>query len=156
MGYCTVAHIVKDVCEARWSSLLDDYMSVPKKEDWKRIAEDFSTHWAFSNCLGVIDGKRVIIQAPPCSSSLFVNYKGTFLIVLLAVVDAHYPFRMVNMGVYGRNSDRGMLYASGFHRALRHGTLDLPEDTPLPGTEELGAVPHVFVAHDTSLLEKTC
>ncbi|XP_049920670.1 uncharacterized protein LOC126402580 [Epinephelus moara] len=154
VGHCTVARIVKDVCEAIWSCLLETYMPVPKREDWQRIAADFSTLWAFPNCLGAIDGKHVIIQAPPCSGSLFFNYKGTFSIVLLAVVDAHYRFRVVDVGAYGRNSDGGTLHASAFGRALRQGTLDLPEDTPLPGTEELGSVPHVFVADEAFPLRR--
>lgn len=95
-----MAHIISDVCEAIWSSLLEDYMPLPRKEDWQRIAEDFSTMWSFPNCLGAID-----FQAPPCSGSIFFNYKGTFSIVLPAVVDDHYHFRMVDVGAYGRSGD---------------------------------------------------
>lgn len=129
-------------------------MPVPKREDWQKISDEFGSLLAFPNCVGAIDGKHVVIQAPPCSGSLFFNYKGTFSIVLLAIVDARYRFHMIDVGAYGRNSDGGTLYASAFGKALRQGKLDLPEDTPLPGAEELGPAPHVFIADEAFPLRR--
>ncbi|KAJ8349533.1 hypothetical protein SKAU_G00246630 [Synaphobranchus kaupii] len=60
-------------------------------------------------------------------------------------VDARYMFRIVDVGAFGKNSDGGVLSCSAFGRALRQGSLDLPEDTTLPGAEDLGAMPHVIV-----------
>lgn len=54
---------------------------------------------------------------------------------------------MVDVVVYGRNSDRETL-ASAFGRALRQGALDLLEDTPLPGAEEQSPIPHVFLTDE--------
>ncbi|XP_019221905.1 uncharacterized protein LOC109204744 [Oreochromis niloticus] len=77
----------------------------------------------------------------PCS-------KGTFSIVLHAVVDAGYCFRVIDVGGYGRTSDGGILANSTFGQALQAGTLHLPPDQPLPGGEHRGAQPHVFVADE--------
>ncbi|XP_067084755.1 uncharacterized protein [Osmerus mordax] len=85
---CTVAGIVGDVSWAIWDCLVEEFMPVPTKQDWRDMAEGFLQRWNFPNCLGSIDGKHVVIQAPPNSGSLYHNYKGTFSIVLLAVVDA--------------------------------------------------------------------
>uniref|UniRef100_A0A3P9C5T1 Zgc:194221 n=1 Tax=Maylandia zebra TaxID=106582 RepID=A0A3P9C5T1_9CICH len=95
-----------------------------------------------------LDGKHVQTKVPPNSGSMFHNYKGTFSIVLLAVVDERYRFRVIDVGGYGRTSDGGILANSTFGQALRAGTLHMPPDQPLPGGEHRGAQPHVFVADE--------
>lgn len=88
-----------------WDCLVSQFMPTPGSEDWKEIAEDFQRLWAFPNCCGAIDGKHVIIQAPSNTGSQFYNYKGSFSIVLLAVVDSRWRFRVVDVGAFGRSSD---------------------------------------------------
>uniref|UniRef100_A0A8C5CVC9 DDE Tnp4 domain-containing protein n=1 Tax=Gadus morhua TaxID=8049 RepID=A0A8C5CVC9_GADMO len=136
VGASTAAGIVNEVCQPK-----------PDAAEWRKIAAEFS-HLDFPNCLGAMDGKHVVIEAPPSSGSLYYNYKGTFSIVLLAVVDAKYRFRVVDIGAYGRNSDGGTLSASAFGTALRQNTLGIPADSPLPGAEHLGPMPHVFLADE--------
>ncbi|KAL2096923.1 hypothetical protein ACEWY4_006130 [Coilia grayii] len=58
------------------------------------------------------------------------NYKGTYSVVLLAVVDAEYCFRVVDVGAYGRTSDGGVLANSTFGQKLQDGTLGLPQAWP--------------------------
>uniref|UniRef100_A0A3B4HC48 DDE Tnp4 domain-containing protein n=1 Tax=Pundamilia nyererei TaxID=303518 RepID=A0A3B4HC48_9CICH len=96
------------VATAIWDCLVDDFMAVPSTEDWRSIAEGFQER------------------------SMFHNYKGTFSIVLLAVVDAEHRFRVIDVGGYGRTSDGGILANSTFGQAFRAGTLHLPPDQPLP------------------------
>ncbi|KAK0146186.1 Protein ANTAGONIST OF LIKE HETEROCHROMATIN PROTEIN 1 [Merluccius polli] len=98
VGTATVGRIVPEVAEAIFECLVEEFMPQPTNEDWKSIAEGFQHRWNFPNCLGAIDGKHVVIQAPPNSSSYFYNYKGTFSIVLFAVVDAYYRFRVIDVG----------------------------------------------------------
>ncbi|KAK7158518.1 hypothetical protein R3I94_004979 [Phoxinus phoxinus] len=52
------------------------------------------------------------------------------------------------LGGYGRTSDGGILSNSAFGQALRAGTLHLPPDLLLPGAEDRGPQPHVFVADE--------
>ncbi|KAJ4942360.1 hypothetical protein JOQ06_012226 [Pogonophryne albipinna] len=123
-------------------------MPVPQMEDWRAIAAGFQERWNFPNCFGAIDWKHVVIQAPANSGSLYFNYKSTHSLVLLAVVDAQYLFRVVDVGGFGRSSDSGSLLNSAFGESLRDGSLQLPPDTVIPGAERLGLLPHVFVGDE--------
>ncbi|CAM4537269.1 unnamed protein product [Leuciscus chuanchicus] len=145
VGWSTVSLIVPEVAKAIWEELVNVYMPVPKESDWHEIAEQFLVNRDFPNCIGAIDGKHVRIVAPPNSGSLFFYYKGTFSIVLLAVVDANLCFRIIDVGAYGRGSDGGTLRESAFGRALQEGTLGVPPDAIIPGAEDLGPLPHTFV-----------
>jgi len=113
---------------------MSEVMPQPTEERWKQIANDFWTNWNFPNCIGALDGKHVTIQAPPNSGSNFFNYKKTFSVVLLALVDAQYNFIAVDVGAYGKNSDGGILAHSNLGKSLENGSLNIPKDEFLPGT----------------------
>ena len=86
----TVHNIVIDVCNAIIEQMKEECMPVPTREKWLQISTNFWNLWNFPNCLGAIDGKHVVITAPASSGSLYFNYKKTFSIVLMAVVDANF------------------------------------------------------------------
>ncbi|KAK0138770.1 putative nuclease HARBI1 [Merluccius polli] len=150
-GISTVAYIVNQVTRVIWDALVQEYMphldilksysSAPTIDDWRSIAEGFRERWAFPNCLGSIDGKHVVIRAPDNSGSLYDNYKGTYSIVLLAVVDSQYCFPVVDVGSYGRTSDGGVLANSIFGQTLWDGTFGMRRDLmrPFPGTHLYGS-----------------
>ncbi len=123
-------------------------MPVPQEADWIAIAKGFQDQWQFPNCIGAIDGKHVVIQAPPNSGSSFFNYKGTFSVVLMALVDAEYCFTLIDVGAYGSQSDGGIFALSAMGKALQGGKLSIPPPKPLPGAPELGSVPHVIVGDE--------
>lgn len=78
----------------------------PKKRQWEEIANRFWSVWNFPNCFGALDGKNVQITAPANSGSNYFNYKRTFSVVLLELVDADYRFIAVDIGSYGKYSDK--------------------------------------------------
>uniref|UniRef100_A0A8C2HNS4 DDE Tnp4 domain-containing protein n=1 Tax=Cyprinus carpio TaxID=7962 RepID=A0A8C2HNS4_CYPCA len=90
VGTSTVATIVDEVTRLNWDVL-----------------------WKFPDFTGAIDGKHVVLQAPPNSGSLHFNYKGTRSIVLLALVDAHYLFHAIDVGI-----ERGKTWHSSGQKAL--------------------------------------
>lgn len=115
------------------------------------IAENFETMWNFPHCVGAVDGKHVVMQAPKKLGSLYYNYKGSHSIVLMAVADAKYSFLYCNIGCNGRFADGGVFGNSSLSSSLEAGTLGLPSPTPLPGrTRE---TPYVLVADDAFALK---
>jgi hypothetical protein len=88
------------------------------------------------------------LQAPKCSGSLYYNYKGTHSIVLMAVVDAHYKFILIDVGAYGRNSDGGIFANSCFGKLLANGVLNIPQPSHLPTYQVDDAVPYVIVGDE--------
>ncbi|KAJ8381228.1 hypothetical protein SKAU_G00020060 [Synaphobranchus kaupii] len=123
-------------------------MPCPTEEMWRNTARRFEERWNFPHCIGALDGKHITIQAPPnTSGSQYFNYKGTFSIVLLALVDANYRFLAVDVGGFGSNSDGGIFANSRFGKALQAGDLNVPPPSPLPAPE-LGPVPYVVVADE--------
>lgn len=125
---------------------MSEMLPNPSTEMWKSVANDFSTLWNYPNCLGALDGKHLTIQAPPNSGSLYFNYKKTFSIVLLALVDAHYNFIAIDVGAYGKNSDGGIFANSNLGKALQRGTLSVPGNATLPGTNT--EAPYVMVGDE--------
>ncbi|XP_075752536.1 uncharacterized protein LOC119173551 [Rhipicephalus microplus] len=65
---------------------------------------------------------------------MYFNDKGTYFIVLLAVVESDYKFVNVNVGAYDKQSDSGVLEQSKFGCRLENGKLHIPRDLELPNT----------------------
>lgn len=118
-------------------------MPISTEEMWKRIAADFQEKWNFPNCIGALDGKNVVIQAPPNNGSMFFNYKKTFSVVLLALVDAHCNFIEVDVGAYVKSSAGGVFSKSSLGKSLEEGRLNIPASCTLPNTNV--EIPYVIV-----------
>lgn len=108
LGHATVMNSVHMVCAAIEKVMMERFLPMPTQDTWKEVAQGFCEKWNFPNCLGAIDGKHIIIQAPPLSGSQFFNYKKTFSIVLLALVDADYRFQFIQVGDFGRTCNGGV------------------------------------------------
>ena len=123
-----VGRIINETCEAVWKVLIaKGFIRYPSTEpEWKSIAEDFARIWNFPNCLGALDGKHVVMQAPAKSGSSFFTYKKTFSIVLLAICDARYKFTLVDIGDTGRQSDGSVYNSSHLGYAIENNLLKIP------------------------------
>ena len=63
--------IIRETCDVIWEVLSPMELPEPKARDWKRIADGFYSRWNFPNCLGALDGKHIVMQAPPKSGNQF-------------------------------------------------------------------------------------
>ncbi|XP_064475663.1 uncharacterized protein LOC135389557 [Ornithodoros turicata] len=145
IGSSTASGIIRDTCEAIRQALETIYLPTPSKDALAKIADDYWKLWNFPNCMGALDGKHVVIQAPPKCGSLYYNYKGTHSIVLLATCDANYKFIMIDVGECGSRSDGGIFRNSDVHEMLQKET-NLPEPKNLPNTS--AQMPYVIIGDE--------
>lgn len=87
------------------------------------------------------------IDPPLQSGSYYYNYKGTFNIILMTVVDANLKFIYVDIGTNGHISDSGVWSKCSLKAHLDSGQLRIPAASPLPGTEQ--NFPYVFVGDES-------
>ncbi|CAI6358625.1 unnamed protein product [Macrosiphum euphorbiae] len=92
---------------------------VPDTKKWAQFGVEFENKWQVPNCIGSIDGKRIIHQGFSNSGSENYNYKGAHSIILLAMCDASYNFTIVDIGAAGRCSDGGVFSNSEMGRGKR-------------------------------------
>nr|CAH7740926.1 unnamed protein product [Callosobruchus chinensis] len=134
------------------------FFQMPKTvEDWKEIENLFLQRWNFPRCCGVIDGKHVVIKRPPCSGSLYYNYKKTYSIILFAMVDADYCFTYIDLGGNGRASDSAVFRDSTLNIAMENKTIGFPENSVIVGDDAFPLRPDLmkpFSKHGLSDEEK--
>ncbi|XP_071576421.1 uncharacterized protein [Temnothorax nylanderi] len=146
VGHNTVSKIVSETCDAIWDTLKDTVFVKPTADNWRRIADEFEEKWNFPNCIGAIDGKHMILQAPPNSGSMYYNYKGTHSLILMAVADANYRISLLDIGAPGRRSDGGVFNASEIGKRLQNGTLSIPPPRPVQRGGQ--ALPFILVGDE--------
>lgn len=100
-----------------------------------------------------MDGKHVLLQAPFKSESEFYNYKKSFSIILMALVDADYCFTFIDVGAQGRVNDAGVFASTTLYSKMIRKELSLPPKEPLPGRQQ--SMPYVFLGDDAFPLSNT-
>lgn len=118
------------------------FLQIPSyPEEWLRIEKGFSSK--FPRTIGCIDGKHIVLDYPFNSGSEYYNYKRTYSIVLMALVDSQYNFIFADIGSQGRISDGGVLSNCDLWKMMCNKSLNLPLAHPLPGSNI--DVPYVFL-----------
>lgn len=151
LGISTISKIVSEVCCAIWTELQLECIPIPDKTKWESIVQKFETIANFPNCLGAVDGKHVRIVHP--LNSMHINYKGYSSIVLMAVADAEYRFVYANVGAYGKDCDSNVFQNCPLWKSIINGTMDLPDDKCLPGTQN-PKLPYFLIGDDAFGLHK--
>lgn len=78
IGKSTAHYIIQETCEAIWKRLSLVFLPPPNVEDFNKISEGFFQKWNIPNCIGALDGKHCLIQAPYKSGSEYFSYKKSF------------------------------------------------------------------------------
>ncbi|XP_014281041.1 putative nuclease HARBI1 isoform X2 [Halyomorpha halys] len=130
---CSISKFLPDVFDAIYESLRD-YIRVPETvSEWNDIQKGFNDLWNFPHCVGCIEGKHILLQCPRNLTSQYYNYKGTFSIVLLAMVDHDYNFTFIDIGSYGNIADGGIFAKSSLMRDIENNQISLPEGAVILG-----------------------
>ncbi|XP_023312016.1 uncharacterized protein LOC111692317 [Anoplophora glabripennis] len=123
-----LGYIIPETCRVIYEVLKGEFLKFPSTtEEWKQIANGFEQKWQISNCVGAMDGKHIRIWAPPRTGAQYYNYKHSYSIVLMAVVNSNYEFIFVDAGKNGRISDGGVLQYTTFYQYLVEEKLHLPD-----------------------------
>lgn len=109
------------------------------------MAKEYFMQWNYPMCLGVIDGKRILISKPPKSGSDFYDYKGHFSVILLTF-DANYNFWYFNVGGIGRWSDGGVWNSCSLKEGIEAKMMNIPESENIPFSDKV--VPYTIVGDD--------
>ncbi|XP_020297219.1 protein ALP1-like [Pseudomyrmex gracilis] len=137
VGVTTVSNIIQETCAVIWELLCP--LILPgrlEEKDWNDIAKGFEK-WNFPHCIGAIDGKHVVIQCPNKAGSTYFNYKHSHSIVLMAICDANYIIRFVDIGAYGRRSDGGTFSDSAIGKYFDNNLMNVPQPAAISGSPVL-------------------
>lgn len=86
------------------------------------------------------------ISPPPGTGARYRNYKGTFSIVLMALVDADLKFLYADVGRNGRMNDSGVWAACDLRQRIEDSTVKFPEPQSLPCSSKIA--PFVIVGDE--------
>ena len=117
-------------------------------DEWKTVSADFMALWNMPNCLGAIDGKLVHLQRPVKCGGQYFNYKRSYSVNMMAVVDANYRFLYVTVGAQGSANDAAVFNECNFGKALCNpaNPLKIPPAQPIFNTHT--ETPLFFVADE--------
>lgn len=127
------------------------------RSEWERIEREFDIKWNYPGCIGALDGKHIVIRNPPKGGSDYYNYKGTYSIVLLALVDANYCFTYIDIGAQGRASDGGIFQESNLYDSLENSHLNIPPEMVIVADDAFPLKPYLmkpFSRRNLSLQER--
>nr|CAI5854846.1 unnamed protein product [Callosobruchus analis] len=148
----TIFLFIPEVCRAI-ILVLKEYIKMPSTNDgWRDVSREFDVAWNFPHCIGCVDGKHVGIQNPNNAGSMYLNYKGSFSIVLMAVCDANYCFTFADAGIQGRILGGGAFRETTFFKKLEKNKLNVPIPEPLPGRQVMQ--PYVILGDDAFALSE--
>ncbi|XP_046407900.1 putative nuclease HARBI1 [Ischnura elegans] len=96
VGKATVHVIVRDFCRAVLDRYFMEYIVFPSTEEEMAAKENcFRTRWNFPGTIGAIDGCHIPMKTPIHGGADYYNYKGWHSVILSAVVDSQYRWRVL-------------------------------------------------------------
>jgi hypothetical protein len=146
MGDTTVRRIVKETVEILWEEIHPLHIPLPTTESLRNNANEFGNVWNFPHVVGCWDGEHIRMVCPTDSGAMFFNYKTFFSVVLQGLVDSNYKVITVDIGGFGKQSDRDMFLASDLFSFVDGKRIIFPEPDFLPHSNV--AAPYVMLGDE--------
>ena len=121
----TVIEVFQSIVNNLWTSAVASIF--PKTENEFREAMITMEEHSQSACaLGAIEGCHIPLKCPPGgqqSQKKRYNFKGFYLIVLMAIVNAKYEFTWASYGYTGNNHDSSIFQATNIYTRINNDTV---------------------------------
>ena len=98
------------------------------------ISTGFERRWQVPHCCGALDGKHCIIQCLSKSGSAYWNYKKSFSVILMVLVNSKYKIIMVDISACGTEGESNTFCNSAFGQQFLAGQIPFPNPKNLPDT----------------------
>lgn len=112
LGRSTVNTIFREFCAVVVRKLGRKFVRFPKQTELAEHLRQFRAVTGFPQGVGALDGCHIEVCPPVEHASDYINYKGWYSTILLAVADHNYKFLYTNVGSPGRNHDAGVFETS--------------------------------------------
>ncbi|XP_073822231.1 uncharacterized protein [Musca autumnalis] len=124
LGKTTVRNLVLETCDILYQNLSPIYLREPTSEEYVQIAQEFNASRQVPNCIGVVDGKHIVLKKPRRTVLEELNYTNMNSLVVMAACDANHIIRSATVTVEPHQST--------FAKGIMNNTLPLPPNFPLP------------------------
>lgn len=122
------------MCIGIWNVFSDVYLKfLSSLFDWEGIVNEMFVELNFLYCIGVFDGKYVMIECFFNGGFEYFNYKGYYSIVLLVMCDVNYCFIMVDVGSYGKDNDVSIFNEFVIGKGFVNGFFDIFDVSEVDG-----------------------
>jgi hypothetical protein len=118
------------------------YVAKSSREEWTRITDRFLELWNVPSCAGVIGKKRYQNALPSLDWIYPLQLKEFPLFVLLQMLTNNF----VDIDIYDRSCDGGVLKISSFNKLLIARGLNLPNHTDI--SDKIENLPFVSVGDE--------
>uniref|UniRef100_G3MTI8 DDE Tnp4 domain-containing protein n=1 Tax=Amblyomma maculatum TaxID=34609 RepID=G3MTI8_AMBMU len=112
LGRSTVNTIFREFCAVVVRQLGTKLVRLPKRSELAEHLRQFTAVTGFPQGVGALDGCHIEVCPPEEHASDYINNKGWYSTILLAIADHKYRFLYTNVGSPGRNHDAGVFESS--------------------------------------------
>ncbi|XP_049268088.1 uncharacterized protein LOC125757050 [Rhipicephalus sanguineus] len=118
VGRSTVNLVFREFCATVVRRLESRYVKFPREREVAEHVRRFAAVTGFPQGMGALDGCHIEVCPPKENAADYINYKGWYSVILLAVVDHTYKFQYTNVGTPGKNHDSNVFQRSRLPKVL--------------------------------------